>query len=472
MDALESILMAIIKLGAMVVGIRGTMGGVTFSANKSGPYARVWSRSANPRTTFQQDQRSVIAAIPVLWRVLTAMQQAAWDTWAALPAQDRTNSLGETISISGFNWFTIINTRLINIGRSTRTAVPTQSRPSAPTILTMQIPFDIDAGAWVTYASGEFDPDFDQVIEIATVNSTGVLVEPRLFKLLLLDTDPPDTENTFLLPYLERFSLSGDTYKAFARMYRQTTDGLRSSAATLSFVEGDTAPFVASAMNYNGTTNWAARGADLTSNADSKVFTFATWFRIDAGDGTARQIVHGQGSSYVIQINTANQIRIRLENAASAAIADWHTDDTYLAGAAWHHITVSVDLGASPIRVQTYVDGVAVDVTFTTTAVDDTIDWTVPDHGYGATDAGAVPFDGCLSQTYLNNVTSLDLDATNVLNNFISPGGAPMWLGSDGSFPTGSPPIIFVPDGDPSANAGFGGNYVNNAALSACSTVP
>ena len=157
--------MAIIKLGIMVVGIRGTVGGGTFSANKSGPYVKAWSRGSNPRTDFQTIQRATIAAMPQLWRDLTPAEKTAWDVWALLAAQDRINRLGEIFSASGFNWFTIINTRLLNIGRPTRTAVPTQSRPSAPTISSLVLPFLPQQSTKITYPSGEFDPDFDQVVD-------------------------------------------------------------------------------------------------------------------------------------------------------------------------------------------------------------------------------------------------------------------------------------------------------------------
>jgi hypothetical protein len=126
--------MAIITFGATVTGARGSVGGITFSANKSGPFIKEKGLPPNPRTPKQAEERGNYSKIPGLWNALTAVQQAAWDTFAALPAQELTNSLGENYFASGFNWFTKCNVRLLRVGRSTITATPTQARPAAPDI--------------------------------------------------------------------------------------------------------------------------------------------------------------------------------------------------------------------------------------------------------------------------------------------------------------------------------------------------
>lgn len=126
--------MAIAKIAPPLAGIRGTVGGLTYSANKSGPYVKLWAKGSNPRTPKQSQQRANIAQWPQEWRDLTAGERLLWNIFAALPAQDLVNSLGETYSASGFNWFTKCNSRLDRIGRGAITATPTQARPAAPTV--------------------------------------------------------------------------------------------------------------------------------------------------------------------------------------------------------------------------------------------------------------------------------------------------------------------------------------------------
>lgn len=126
--------MAITKLGPPIAGIRGTIGGITYSENKGGTYAKLWAPPVNPRSPNQQTERAYLSRMPGLWRALSDAQRAAWDTFAALPAQELFNPLGESYYASGFGWFCKCNVRLLRMARATIQAVPTQARPAAPTI--------------------------------------------------------------------------------------------------------------------------------------------------------------------------------------------------------------------------------------------------------------------------------------------------------------------------------------------------
>ena len=126
--------MAKIKIGAPLTGIRGTIGGIIYSANKSGPFARAWAMTSNPRTPKQTIERSFLSQMSEDWRSLSDGQRIAWATFAALPAQELTDSLGEAYYASGWNWFVKCNVRLLRLGRAKIKPVPTQARPAAPTI--------------------------------------------------------------------------------------------------------------------------------------------------------------------------------------------------------------------------------------------------------------------------------------------------------------------------------------------------
>ncbi len=115
--------MAIVKFGVTVVGIRGTVGGLVFSAGKSGPYVKTWSKSANPRTPKQSEQRAELGSIGEEWRALTQVNRDGWDTFAATgTCTELTNSLGELYRISGFLWFLKWAGWRHSVGASTRTA--------------------------------------------------------------------------------------------------------------------------------------------------------------------------------------------------------------------------------------------------------------------------------------------------------------------------------------------------------------
>jgi hypothetical protein len=75
--------MAIFTPGGGVATISGSVGGVTFSRNRGGPYMRTRAVPVNPNTTFQQEVRSLMATLTSGWiDDLTDDQRAAWDTYA------------------------------------------------------------------------------------------------------------------------------------------------------------------------------------------------------------------------------------------------------------------------------------------------------------------------------------------------------------------------------------------------------
>lgn len=126
--------MAIAKFGVLVVAARGTLGGVVFTANQAGPYVKIWAPASNPQTVLQSLQRNTIVSFAQAWQSLTSGERTGWGTYAALPAQDLTNTLGETYSISGFNWFVRINSNLQQAGLPQRDIAPVTAIPGAPTI--------------------------------------------------------------------------------------------------------------------------------------------------------------------------------------------------------------------------------------------------------------------------------------------------------------------------------------------------
>lgn len=225
--------MAIVVFGPLVTGIRGTIAGTIFSANRSGPFARGWNKGPNTRTSAQSEQRGRTSAMAIAWRALTQVQRDAWDTWATLPAQDKTNSLGETYSCSGFNWHVAINDRLLNIGRATRANPPVIARPAIPTLNDIQIAHT-GAGwnSYVQYPANEF-LGFDLVLFIAMANSQGVLNKTHGWRLVHQTQAPAVMLETFQTGLEAGFGTIQVFQRGFCRLARQTTDGVRSSFAAM-----------------------------------------------------------------------------------------------------------------------------------------------------------------------------------------------------------------------------------------------
>lgn len=87
----------------------GSIGGCTFSRNRSGAYIRNRSVPVNPTSAAQVLVRGALATLVARWTsVLTAPQRTGWETWAANTPQ--TDALGNPINITGQNAYVMMNT--------------------------------------------------------------------------------------------------------------------------------------------------------------------------------------------------------------------------------------------------------------------------------------------------------------------------------------------------------------------------
>jgi hypothetical protein len=180
--------MAILKLGVFVVGIRGTIGGITFSANKAGPYAKMWARPPRTTTILQSQHRADLSVLGAAWRALTQIQRDAWDTYAAAAPQILTNSLGETYTISGFGWFTKTNMNQFLLGRPLTTAAPVVARPAAPTVTAFTV--SAVGASTISYVGGEW-PAGDKFVVFFTYSLSQAAVNISLGRRFIVASTAP-----------------------------------------------------------------------------------------------------------------------------------------------------------------------------------------------------------------------------------------------------------------------------------------
>ncbi len=220
--------MAIIELGPTVVGIRGTVGGLKFSANGSGNYVSNWAKGTNPKTDFQATQRNQFAKFASAWRSITALQKTIWATYAAAPAQDLQNSLGITYSASGFNWFVRINLHLEAVGAAQRDDAPTLTRPLAPIIENWKPRVTTSAtDSLVRYKATDPDLTAFHTVFVKMFNSEGREVAADNFTRITIQV--PNASRIINLPTQleERFGTLIDGMRAFLESQIQDAHGQR-----------------------------------------------------------------------------------------------------------------------------------------------------------------------------------------------------------------------------------------------------
>lgn len=231
------------------------------------------------------------------------------------------------------------------------------------------------------------------------------------------------------------------------------------------------------AVVLDGTNDYLLRGADLSSNANAKTFTMSFWMYPTDITGTDRRIYNNTGNAAHIRIDSATgKLLINMENAAGTQILVAVVDTPLITINEWNHVMMSIDLANSSNR-SIYIskgNGATTAATVTwTTYTDDTIDFTVADHCIGATVAGVGPLAAYLADFYLAFGQYIDLTSSANRVKFRS-GGRPVFLGADGSKPTGSAPSIFLSGqiSDFATNKGTGGGFTVTGALTDANTRP
>jgi len=228
--------MAIIKLGTTVVGIRGTIAGITYSENQSGTYARLWAKGSNPSSAYQTQTRGRITTLSTLWLSMTDALRADWRTFAATPPETDYNSLGELILLSGWMWFVRVNQRRQSVGLATTTTVPSsapQSPPASAALALAQLP---GGTCTITWPSATFGAGTSADLYLAVHTTAGLLTKNSQRLLTFALRNPADTHEHINTQITARFGYIRTSWKFFGFLYKLRDDGVRSIAATTSTV--------------------------------------------------------------------------------------------------------------------------------------------------------------------------------------------------------------------------------------------
>lgn len=109
--------------------LSGSIGAVTFSHNKGGPYIRRHAIPTNPNSTRQQTMRTILSTLAGLWStLLTPAQRDQWNTWAS--NQAKTGPLGNSVAWTGINGYVSLNAHLLDSGDTRIDAPPIVVAPT------------------------------------------------------------------------------------------------------------------------------------------------------------------------------------------------------------------------------------------------------------------------------------------------------------------------------------------------------
>lgn len=237
--------------------------------------------------------------------------------------------------------------------------------------------------------------------------------------------------------------------------------------------------YTASAVSMNAGFGMK-RGAALTGVVDSKVGTLSFWYKPHAGtDAQTHRLLQSDSVKNTILIDrlaTTGDMRVIATNFADSVVVSFNSNAAFLVANGWRHFLASWNLATSSFWC--YVNDAADSAT--PTLVNDTIAYATSGNiGWWAASNEGLPADGDIADLWFDTgvVFSSGLDLSNTTNRrkFISAGGAPVDLGSNGSTPGGIIPPIYVsgPAAGFTTNKGSGGGFTLNAgSVSDASTHP
>lgn len=237
-----------------------------------------------------------------------------------------------------------------------------------------------------------------------------------------------------------------------------------------------TSGFAVNAVTFDGSTDYLTRGADLTGAADSKVGIFSAWYRCDNDLATDRDFINSVPPRFYVTHYGNDKIQILGYDTTGTKKLRVDSSSTFGAGATWHHILISWNL-ATPDSWM-YIDDSSDMVVDTELDAEIDLATNITDWAIGGSSLGAELLDGDLAEVYFNIATSLDLTTAANRRKFIDAAGKPVDLGSDGSTPTGTAPIIYlsVRPGDAASvfatNKGSGGNLTDQGSIALAATSP
>jgi hypothetical protein len=231
--------MAIARFGGGVIGLRGTLGGNTFSANTNGAYVRAWANIPNPRSLAQSYKRFYWQFHPSNWAAISPSQKTDWNNYGKAHALQ--NPLGEWYHLNGYQWFCSCNQNLACWGGPAVQDAPTALAPVPVAPLSMEYdnaasPYRCQvtitefsfAGLWLVPM---FRPDPHSG---RTTMPSGFRAFPAFF-----DLGAGVTELNWWISHGLNFGPPQLGYRGFFRVYTGDAQGLRSGpwAASLEYTE-------------------------------------------------------------------------------------------------------------------------------------------------------------------------------------------------------------------------------------------
>ena len=185
--------MALMVPGPAASVLSGKLGGVVFSRNKGGAYARSYAIPTVVTSDRALLVKFTLAYVSQSWSALSAANRLAWDQYAL--ARPTSNRIGQQILLSGQAWHNACNSRLVLANESPITAPPVLPTPAATQVHSPEVDVNGEAAS-ITFLSHPETSNIKAVIYGAVVTSGARnYVRNQYTHIATTDTDPSGAED-------------------------------------------------------------------------------------------------------------------------------------------------------------------------------------------------------------------------------------------------------------------------------------
>jgi len=207
--------MGIVKYSPIIDEIAGKIGNVIFQRGPGSARVRQRTIPANPQTTAQTAQRSLITTISKAWGGLSDAQRTAWDAAAATDAWRQTDSLGTSFYLSGEQLYLQLNLNLELAGQSQITAPP--AKATFPTLTLGALTMAAGTPAMSLAYTGTLGSGKTLVLSASTQVSQGVM-SSKSVSLRVITTYSSTSPINLLSAYTAKFGALVVSQKVYVKM--------------------------------------------------------------------------------------------------------------------------------------------------------------------------------------------------------------------------------------------------------------
>lgn len=218
-------------------------------------------------------------------------------------------------------------------------------------------------------------------------------------------------------------------------------DGNRFVAMTPAWPEPNPDPqgagYAPKAVSFDGATRLDGTSAGVNNETQ---ITLSTWVRFNS-IGAWQDIFENNAGNLWLRLDTSGEIAFRIENSTNDPIIGSSNPNMTLSTGIWYHLLLSVDTAAQNYHF--YINDSDVTPAGHTWPNPGPINL-LTDYYVGGQGGTPDYLDGDMAELWFATGTYLDFSAEANRRKFIDGSGNPVFLGADGSLPTGSQPDFFL----------------------------